>query len=273
MNPGRIAHAGAGKRCDWTVTPAGGRLSLWRGVAPRYRGGWAVGVGGGHHCCHHGQVRVWVVTTVKPLALAKRRLRAPGLPVRYDRLVLAMAQDTVRAALACPLVAVVLVVTDDPQVRRAAAALGAEVVADTPRAGLNEALRHGAALAGPERWRVGLAADLPALRPDELAAALRAASAHHGRRAFVPDTEGTGTTMLAAPPGVPLDPRFGPGSATAHAEQGAQSLPGAGDAEWPSLRRDVDTQTDLAEARRLGLGPHTTAVYGDSRGKRVETGG
>ena len=223
-------------------------------------------------CCDDGRMRAWVVTTVKPLAVAKRRLRAAGLPIPHDRLVVAMVQDTLRAALACPLVAVVLVVTDDLHVRRAAAAIGAQVVPDTPAAGLNAALRHGAALAGVDRWRVALAADLPALRADELAAALRAAATVPDRRAFVADAEGSGTTLLAAPPGLPLDPRFGPGSAVAHAVAGARRL-GDRDAEWPSLRRDVDTHADLVEAGRLGLGPHTAAVYGDSRSKRAETGG
>ncbi|MGW1453349.1 2-phospho-L-lactate guanylyltransferase, partial [Micromonospora sp. NPDC002411] len=67
---------------------------------------------------------------------------------------------------------------------------------------------------------------------------------------------GSGTVLLTAPPGVPLDPRFGVGSAVAHAASGALPLTG----DWPSLRRDVDTPTDLATAIRLGLGPHTAAL-------------
>lgn len=205
-------------------------------------------------------MRAWVVTTVKPLARAKSRLRGPDLPAPRDRLVLAMAQDTVRAALACPLVAAVIVVTDDAEVNQAVAALGARVVRDEPAAGLNPAYAHGAALAGEDQWRVALAADLPALRPDDLGAALRAAAARPGRRGFVADWDGTGTTALVAPPGVALAPRFGPDSAAAHAASGARRLD-RGDA-WPSLRRDVDTPVDLAHARRLGLGPYTAGVYG-----------
>ncbi|TDC57227.1 2-phospho-L-lactate guanylyltransferase, partial [Micromonospora sp. KC207] len=77
-----------------------------------------------------------------------------------------------------------------------------------------------------------------------------------GVRRFVADAPGTGTVLLAAPPGVPLDPRFGVGSAEAHEASGA--LPLAGD--WPTLRRDVDTATDLAAAARLGLGPRTAGL-------------
>jgi 2-phospho-L-lactate guanylyltransferase len=74
----------------------------------------------------------------------------------------------------------------------------------------------------------------------------------------VADAPGTGTVLLTAPPGVPLDPRFGVGSAAAHRASGAVPLTGP----WPSLRRDVDTAADLADAARLGLGPATRALTG-----------
>ncbi|MER7420801.1 2-phospho-L-lactate guanylyltransferase, partial [Micromonospora peucetia] len=105
-------------------------------------------------------------------------------------------------------------------------------------------------------------ADLPALRPAELAAALHAAQAPPPEvRRYVADAPGRGTVLLAAPPGVPLDPRFGVGSAAAHAASGALALTG----DWPSLRRDVDTADDLAAAARLGLGPCTAALAAAGR--------
>lgn len=189
---------------------------------------------------------------VKRLGAAKSRLRGalPGVP--HEELALALSADTVRAALACPAVGRVLVVTDDPRVTATVTAAGATVTAD-PGAGLNAAFRHGAAAAGPRAAVAGVTADLPALRPAELAAALRATD---GVRGFVADAPGGGTVLLAAPVGVPLAPRFGPGSAGAHAASGA--LPLAGD--WPSLRRDVDTAADLTAAARLGVGPRTGAL-------------
>ncbi|MER7456213.1 2-phospho-L-lactate guanylyltransferase [Micromonospora sp. NPDC126480] len=201
--------------------------------------------------------QVWtVVVPVKRLGGAKSRLRGalPGVP--HEELALALAADTVGAVRACPVVAEVLVVTDDPRVAAEVAAAGARVVPDHPGAGLNAALRHGAAAVGGG-WVAGLTADLPALRPAELAAALEAArTGPNPVRRYVPDTPGDGTVLLAAPPGVPLDPRFGVGSAAAHAASGALALPDAG----PSLRRDVDTAEDLAAAARLGLGPRTAAL-------------
>jgi 2-phospho-L-lactate guanylyltransferase len=188
---------------------------------------------------------------VKELGQAKSRLRGALVGVPHQDLALALVLDTLGAALACPAVAVVMVVSSDEAVAAAARELGAKVLPDTPAAGLNPALAHGAAAAGGGPL-AALAGDLPALRPGDLAAALRAATI----RGYVPDAAGTGTTMLAAPAGTGLAPRFGPGSARAHRESGAVELTGV----WPSLHRDVDTATDLTEAARLGLGPRTRAL-------------
>ena len=173
-------------------------------------------------------------------------------------LALAMAADTVAAALACREVARVLAVTDDPEAARVLAGLGALVTSDEPGEGLNPALRHGAAIAAA-RWPgagiAALAADLPALRPAELGVGLRAAA--RWEHAFVPDASGSGTTLYAARPGAEFRPRFGPGSAQQHRATGAAelSLPGLA-----SLRRDVDQPRDLRAAAALGVGPRTAAV-------------
>jgi 2-phospho-L-lactate guanylyltransferase len=200
----------------------------------------------------------WVaVIPVKRLAVAKSRLRGavPGRP--HDQLVLAMARDTLAAVLGCALVERAIVVTDDPAVTSAVTAAGAERVPDGDR-GLNAALVRGARHAAGAPV-VALTADLPALRPAELAAALTQLTeltAPNRRRGYVPDARGTGTVLLAARDGAPLDPRFGPGSAAAHRASGAVALLG----DWPSVRQDVDTADDLAAAVALGLGTRTAAL-------------
>jgi 2-phospho-L-lactate/phosphoenolpyruvate guanylyltransferase len=202
-----------------------------------------------------------VVVPVKRLPAAKSRLRGALPVVPHEELALALAADTVRAVLACAAVAEVLVVTDDARAAAELAAAGARIVPDAPDAGLNAAFRHGAAVAGRRARVAGLTADLPALRPAELAAVLAAVPAGpSGVRRFVADAPGGGTVLLAAPAGVPLEPRFGAGSAEAHAASGALPLTG----DWPGLRRDVDTSVDLAAAARLGLGPRTAALLGAS---------
>ncbi|MBM9503883.1 2-phospho-L-lactate guanylyltransferase [Actinacidiphila acididurans] len=199
-----------------------------------------------------------LVVPLKPLAVAKSRLAAAAGAVR-PALALAFALDTVAAALGCAEVGAVTVVTDDPVAGAELAALGALVVADEPAAGLNAALRHGA---GHSRRRAGdapvaaLNGDLPALRPAELGAVLRAA-AGAGTRAFLADAAGTGTTLLAAPPGVDLSPAFGGPSRARHLATGAReiTLPTV-----PTVRQDVDTPEDLRAAVLLGVGPRTAAA-------------
>ncbi|MFI5957289.1 2-phospho-L-lactate guanylyltransferase [Cryptosporangium sp. NPDC051539] len=138
-----------------------------------------------------------IVTPVKPLGLAKSRLRATlpaaaalsayylsgpdpfgaldgelGLPGDGDgdwhaAMALAMALDTVAALLGSARVDRVVVVTEDPVVASALGELGAVCVPDPPSpgggtAGLNSALRQGASVAGllaatDGRGRAGIA--------------------------------------------------------------------------------------------------------------------
>ncbi len=198
-----------------------------------------------------------LVVPVKLLARAKSRLAALAGPVR-PALALAVAADTVRAALGCPRVRQVIVVTDDGLAGQELARLGAVVVGDEPDAGLNPALEHGAAAAMARAPHCGvgaLSADLPALRAAELDRALRQAG--HWPQAIVPDAAGLGTTLYTARPGVPFRPRFGPGSRGLHIAAGAHEISLDG---LPGLRRDVDTAADLGEAALLGLGPATAPL-------------
>lgn len=196
-----------------------------------------------------------VVVPVKRLAIAKSRLAGYGERSRRE-LALAFACDVVAAALGCPLVVEVLVVTDDETAAAALTVLGASVAPDDPDDGLNPALAHGAELLRGRRPGLGVvtvSSDLPALRPEDLATVLGAVAA--GRRAFVADSAGTGTTLLAASAPAPLAPSYGPGSRDRHVASGALQLQGT-----PALRRDVDTPEDLREALALGVGAHTSAA-------------
>src|SRR5487761_1572804 len=186
-----------------------------------------------------------VVIPVKVLARAKSRLTG-------------LAADAVAAAVGCPEVAAVIVVSDDQAASAALAGLGALVIADEPGDGLNPALVHGDAVASalrPAAATGALAADLPALRPAELGRALRAAA--RWPEAFVPDAAGSGTTLYTAAAGTRFQPRFGPGSRQRHRSAGVAELDLTG---IPGLRRDVDTPADLDSAAELGLGPRTAAI-------------
>lgn len=192
-----------------------------------------------------------VLLPAKALPAAKTRLAgASDGPDEHVRLVRAIREDTLAAAHRADGVARVVVVVDSPGADHP----GSEVFVQRAP-GLNAALREAADWAG-DRWPAdGVAAlvgDLPALRPEELAAALAAGAEHP--RSFVPDAAGTGTTLLAARAGVALDPRFGPGSSARHAAD-AVALPAG-----PGLRHDVDTADDLRAAAAFGLGPATAGA-------------
>lgn len=199
-----------------------------------------------------------LVVPLKPLAQAKSRLSDTADDGLRPGLALAFAQDTVAAALDCPSVRDVVVVTNDALAARELATLGAGIVPDLPRGGLNAALAHAATVVGSSRPTASVAAlnaDLPALRPPELARVLDAAAAFP--RAFLADAAALGTTLLAASRGRELRPLFGPGSRARHRASGAVELcPDAVD----SVRQDVDTGNDLRAALALGVGPRTAAV-------------
>lgn len=197
---------------------------------------------------------------VKRLAVAKTRLAATAGRHRRE-LALAFAADTVAAALACPGVSSVLVVTDEPDAARLLAGVGAVVVPDEPDDGLNPALLHGAAAAiaaHPDDAVGALSADLPALRPAELARALHAAP--DDAACFVRDAEGSGTTALLARRPALFAPAFGAASARAHLARGVVELDPVGTGGLDSLRRDVDTAEHLRAAVALGVGPATARV-------------
>lgn len=185
-----------------------------------------------------------VIIPVKPAATGKSRL---GLGPQLAR---AIALDTVAAAIACTVVERVLVVTSDPNFRSP----DVEVVAEDAPAGIDAAVRSGAALASGSA-RAALLGDLPALRPEDLAAALDAAA--FSSRAFVPDHEGTGTTLVTAVSGVELLTAFGVDSAARHRALGLVELRLAADS---TATMDVDTREQLEIARGFGVGPATRAV-------------
>ena len=168
------------------------------------------------------------------------------------------AADTVAAALACASVDQVVVVTDDAATTRTAREHGAVVVPDSPDAGLNAALRHGADEARRRLPRTGvaaIAADLPALRPEELGRVLAVAAQH--RESFLADAAGVGTTVYAVAPDLVFAPQFGGRSRAAHRAAGAVEIDLD---DVPSVRRDIDTPVDLWDAMRLGMGAHSESV-------------
>ena len=210
-----------------------------------------------------------LIVPVKALDRAKTRLSAwlgSALPpAARQELALAFAVDTIQAATRCPEVSAVVVVTDDRRVADALASTAVTVVPDLPAAGLNAALRHGARIARhscPAGGIGALSADLPALRPTDLAAVLRAARGHDS--AMVADMDGSGTTLFLTRSARDFTPSFGAGSRGRHIAAGAVVL----GENAISLRCDVDTMPDLDSALGLGVGAATSAQAARLPGRR-----
>lgn len=154
-------------------------------------------------------------------------------------LALAMALDTVEAALA---VASVVVVTRGGEEFEA---LGARVEQELG-SGLVPALED--ALTVVHGNTAILLGDHPALRPAELRAALLAAEEHP--LAIVADSDGRGTALVTALAGAEHRLAFGEDSRAAHVGLGYAELSG----DWPGLSRDIDLPEHLDG---LELGPRT----------------
>jgi 2-phospho-L-lactate guanylyltransferase len=197
-----------------------------------------------------------LLVPVKPLTLAKSRLTTAQRDER-EPLMRAFALDAIGAASRSVAVAQVYVVTEEPGFE----VDGAIRLPDKGDGDLNRALHHAsvqARLLDPSRGIAAMCADLPCLRADDLDGALAAGMSP---RWFVADASGSGTTLLAAGPGMDLDPHFGAGSAQRHEESGATPVR----AGLRTLRMDVDTEADLDAARQIGLGPHTKKALESGR--------
>lgn len=218
--------------------------------------------------------KVGAVIALKSLTEAKTRLSAPS-DLR-QRIALTMFLDTAAAVSAVADQTVVVSTQPGLQELLHRMQIDANVLADEPPSGLNPALRHGEAWlrnAGGDRI-LACVGDLPSLTSSAVRMVLTAADRsvdrvdkqpRAERRYFVSDMAGLGTTMLITDQS-PLQPRFGGPSGQAHLDSGAESLRPPASAsheeleDWSRARRDVDTEEDLREAHRLGLGGWTASL-------------
>lgn len=190
-------------------------------------------------------------TIVVPLKASSRgKSRIAVDPELRGRLAIAMALDTVAAAVDSDRVGSVLVVIEDPRDGDRLAELAGVRIVRTAIAGLNAAITQGLAVAGPGPVAV-LPADLPSLTSDELDLALGRAGRYPV--AVVADRQGTGTTLLAAVSATAMSPQYGADSLRRHRDSGAHELTIPAES---GLRRDVDRVGDLAGV----TGPRTVAI-------------
>lgn len=195
------------------------------------------------------------IIPIRSIADGKTRLQAPG--VHTPSAIEAFAHDVIDACLICPQIARTLVVSPDPNVLTIAAAHGCETVREEGADGINEAIAMARDRAtGPV---IAVLGDTPCLTPAVLTMVVT--SAQGCDVSFVADASGVGSTMWCAQEDSPARSHFGHHSRAAHRAHGATEL-GAGNPspEWARARRDVDTDIDLWDASRLGLGPASSRL-------------
>lgn len=170
-----------------------------------------------------------------------------------------------------------IVVTGEPRAAEAAAAAGAEVIADpeenaeaqesehggpapsgiaaTERAGGESGGHSIAALAGVARAQergatcvILLPGDCPLLDPGELDHLLTGVPASYV--AIVPDRHGTGTNALVLSPPGAIRPAFGEGSRARHVAAAREAGVPFAVEELPSLALDLDTPADIVALTR-----------------------
>lgn len=199
---------------------------------------------------------------VKELSRAKARL-APVLDGAARReLALTMFCDVLAAALACPALDGVAVVSHDPTVLSLAAESSAEGLSEPGN--LNEALTaasHKLRRRGVDRLVV-LAADLPLANASSIEAVVRA----DADVVVVPSGDG-GSNALALPREGPPDAiafQFGPDSARRHLAAAQQAGLRSLRLDLPALALDIDTPADLERLRAAEagqrVGSHTLAA-------------
>lgn len=210
-----------------------------------------------------------VVLPVKSIDQGKSRLLAQESTRRL--LIAAFLADVLAALDSADQVGEVIVVGNDPVLLDLAVTAGARTITEGEPRGLNQAAAIGISAASSAAPVAVMVADLPCLTGSAIDHLLHQASAPPN--SFVCDAAGTGTTMLMAQDPRTCRPQFGHRSRARHAASGNIELavppgtPGSPDEvrvqaqeAFRRVRRDVDTQVDLWDAVRIGVGSATSAV-------------
>lgn len=184
----------------------------------------------------------------------KTRLAPHLSPSERAGLAAAMLSDTVGAIRAAPVDRVVVAASGGTGAA-AASALGLDVLLDPPSApSLDEVLRVATARLSGASALLVVAADLPCLRPEEVAALLDL----EAQVVVAPTGDGGTGGLLRRPPAI-VPTAFGPGSAATHMRLAHQAGVQGRTASLPGFHNDVDTWADLQALVEAPVGPTTAA--------------
>ncbi len=175
---------------------------------------------------------------------------------RHD-LTVAFLTDVLLALRNNSSVTKVIVVTPDPVIEQLAKSLQCEVLTEVRSRGLSAAIQDGLDVVNGRNQDnvLVLLGDLPCLTADHIDSFIALGS--EWKTAFLTDSEGTGTTMWLRTSKSADPPQFGARSRAKHRESGAHEISGD---SFAGARRDVDTEVNLWDAIRIGVGSATLAA-------------
>lgn len=195
------------------------------------------------------------IIPIRSFTTGKTRLQIPA--VDTASIIEAFTADVIRACAACPKITRVVVVSPDPEVVTRTRELGCETVTEQSALGINTAIDVVRKQTdGPV---IAILGDTPCLTGAVLSMVI--SKAEQCEVSFVSDASGVGSTMWCAQSGSHARSHFGHHSRAEHRSHGAVEL-GSGNAssDWARARRDVDTDVDLWDAIRLGIGPASSQL-------------
>ena len=195
------------------------------------------------------------IIPIRSFTQGKTRLRTPQ--ARTPSLIQAFADDVIHACSTCPEISRTVVVSPDPQVLALAQNRGCGILEEQGATGINEAITLARTnIEGPV---IAVLGDTPCITGEILTMVLE--EAHDQSTSFVADAAGVGSTMWCVQPPSAATSHFGHHSRAEHRAHGAIEL-GTSEASpaWARARRDVDTDIDLWDAIRLGLGPASSEL-------------
>lgn len=211
---------------------------------------------------------IWAVVPVKEIDGAKHRLSAFLAPDQRQILAAAMLRDVVRALVAVPELAGILVVTLDPHATELCRALGVRVVTEGARNGHTGAVEAGGRVLMAEKrgGMLTVPGDIPRIQTDEVSALL---AAHLPGPSFTiapaHDELGSNAILLSPPDAVPL--RFGEDSYFPHLNAARRAGIEPTIMRLPGIGMDIDHPGDLVSFLRMEPRIETeTLVYLESSG-------
>lgn len=196
---------------------------------------------------------------VRGLALGKQRLATLLAAPERRALVQAMLEDVLDVLRRSPSIALLAVVSGDPEVADLAKRYAALPQQEAPEGGLNASLQRAAswlAAAHPDHATLVVAADLPALTPALLEATVLASDAE---TVIARSVDGGTNLLLQQPPAIQQF-EFGPASCAKHQAAALAQGRSVQVLDHPALAQDFDVPDDLPALLSLGLTRRTLAL-------------